>query len=72
MALGFAHHKGRRVLQGIARFQQEDGRIGRVRSYIFCPETIREVGAELGLEVRTGLYRFPTPGPGRLWQSQDR
>jgi len=28
---------------------------------------MRAIGAELDLKVRTGLYRFPTPEPGKLW-----
>src|SRR2546426_338316 len=43
------------------------GRIVRLRGYAFCPETMRAIGAELDLKVRTGLYRFPTPEPGKLW-----
>src|SRR3989442_1540423 len=39
----------------------------RLRGYAFCPDTMRAIGAELGLKVRTGLYRFPTPEPGKLW-----
>jgi hypothetical protein len=35
-----------------------------MRGYAFCPETMREVAAALGLPVRTGLYRYPTPAPG--------
>ena len=42
----------------------------RLRGYAFCPETMREVGAALGLEVRTGLYRYPTPAPGVFYQPQ--
>jgi hypothetical protein len=26
---------------------------------------MREVGERLGLRVRTGLYRYPTPEPGK-------
>jgi len=50
-----------RPLMGIARFEEEDGRIARLRSYIFCPETLREVAAELGLSTGPALYRFPIP-----------
>ncbi len=49
--------------------------IARIRGYAFCPEVIRAVGTELSLKVRTGLYRFPTPAPGKLWteaESTDR
>lgn len=45
---------------------------GAVRGYAFCPETMRAAGEMLGLRVRTGLYRFPTPAPGQLWTPADR
>ncbi len=60
----------RRTPDGFAAFTrltEEDGRIARIRAYAFCPETMRAVGEEIGLRVRTGLYRFPTPEPGKLW-----
>jgi hypothetical protein len=50
-----------RPLMGVARFEEEDGRIARLRSYIFCPETLREVADELGLRTGPALYRFPIP-----------
>jgi RNA polymerase sigma-70 factor (ECF subfamily) len=51
-----------RPLMGVARFEEEDGRIARLRSYIFCPETLEEVAAELGLRTGPALYRFPFLG----------
>src|SRR5262245_52804818 len=54
-------------LVSVFRFEEQDGLIARIRSYIFCPETVREVGEKLGLPVLTGLYRAPTPGPGEEW-----
>ena len=51
-----------------AALEERDGGIARLRGYAFCPETMREVGAALGLRVRTGLYRYPTPAPGVRWQ----
>lgn len=65
--LGFATRRGKEALEQVLRFEEQDGSIARIRGYAFCPEVIREVGAELGLKVRTGLYRFPTPAPGKLW-----
>jgi RNA polymerase sigma-70 factor, ECF subfamily len=67
VALGFCTRRGREALEQVLRIEEEDGRIARIRGYAFCPETMRAVGAELGLKVRTGLYRFPTPEPGKLW-----
>ena len=46
-------------LMGLTRLEESDGRISRLRAYIFTPETIRVVGKSLGYPVLTGLYRFP-------------
>jgi len=67
LALGFCTRRGREALEQVLRFEEQDGRIVRLRGYAFCPETMRAIGAELDLKVRTGLYRFPTPEPGKLW-----
>jgi RNA polymerase sigma-70 factor, ECF subfamily len=67
LALGFATRRGQEALESIIRLTEEEGRIARIRAYAFCPETMRAVGEEIGLRVRTGLYRFPTPEPGKLW-----
>jgi RNA polymerase sigma-70 factor (ECF subfamily) len=67
VALGFCTRRGREALEQVLRFEEQDGRIVRLRGYAFCPETMRAVGAALGFTVRTGLYRFPTPEPGKLW-----
>jgi RNA polymerase sigma-70 factor, ECF subfamily len=69
--LGFCTRRGREALESIIRLGEHDGRIGSIRCYAFCPETMRAVGAELGLEVRTGLYRFPTPEPGKPWTKEE-
>jgi RNA polymerase sigma-70 factor (ECF subfamily) len=65
--LGFTTRRGREALEQVLRIEEVDGRIARLRGYAFCPETMREVGARLGLPVRTGLYRYPTPEPGRVF-----
>jgi RNA polymerase sigma-70 factor (ECF subfamily) len=59
VVLGFATRRGREALEAVFRFDERDGRIARIRSYAFCPETMRAVGDALGLRVRTGLYRAP-------------
>jgi RNA polymerase sigma-70 factor (ECF subfamily) len=65
--LAFGTYKGREALEVVFRFEEQDGRIARIRSYAFCPETMRAVGEALGVRVRTGIYRAPTPAPGVPW-----
>jgi len=67
--LGFATRRGREALEVVLRIEEQEGCIARVRGYAFCPETIREIGSVFGMRVRTGLYRYPTPAPGRLWKT---
>ena len=67
VALGFTTRKGKEALEQVMRFDEQDGRIARLRGYAFCPQTMQEIGAELGLRVRTGLYRYPTPAPGEFF-----
>jgi len=69
LVLCFATRQGREALEQVLRFDELDGQVARLRAYAFCPETMREVGSALGLPVRTGLYRFPTPAPGKYWES---
>lgn len=69
VALGFCTRRGREALEQVFRFEEADGAIARLRGYAFCPETMRAVGELLGLRVRTGLYRAPTPAPGVQWES---
>jgi RNA polymerase sigma-70 factor (ECF subfamily) len=72
LILGFTTRRGREALEQVLRIDEVDGRIARLRGYAFCPETMREVGARLGLRVRTGLYRYPTPAPGRAYVESQR
>jgi RNA polymerase sigma-70 factor (ECF subfamily) len=68
IVLGFRTYPGREeALTTVFRFEEREGRIARIRSYAFCPETIRAVAEALGVPVRTGLYRAPTPAPGAEW-----
>jgi len=53
---------GGEALEAVFRLQEEDGRVSRLLSYGFCPETMREVAERLDLPVRTGMYRYPTGG----------
>ena len=68
--LFFVTARGREALQAVMRFEEEDGKIARIRAYGFCPETIRAIGEQLGVRVRTGIYRAPTPSPGADWPDQ--
>jgi RNA polymerase sigma-70 factor (ECF subfamily) len=67
--LHFHTRRARESLDVVWRIEEEEGRIARLRTYGFCPETIREVGQELGLPVLTGPYRFPAPAPGSYYES---
>jgi RNA polymerase sigma-70 factor (ECF subfamily) len=68
VVLGLRTYPGRaESLTTLFRFEEDAGSIARIRSYAFCPETLREVGTKLGLPVLTGLYRAPTPAPGKEW-----
>jgi len=70
--LGFATRRGKEALEQVLRIEERDGGIARLRGYAFCPETVRAVGEALGLPVRTGLYRYPAPAPGRNWRDVPR
>jgi RNA polymerase sigma-70 factor (ECF subfamily) len=59
---------GGQALEGVCRLEEEDGRVARLRSYSFCPETMRAVAEALDLQVRTGMYRYPTSEPGRSYE----
>lgn len=59
--LGFATYRGREGLRSVFRVEESEGRIARLRSYGFCPETMRALGETLGLHVVTGLYHAPEP-----------
>jgi RNA polymerase sigma-70 factor (ECF subfamily) len=69
IVLHFHTRKGREMLDAVTRLEDEGGRVSHMRSYGFCPETMLEIGRELGIEVLTGLYRAPTPAPGRYYES---
>jgi len=47
----------RDVVTSMLRLEERDGAIARLRYYFFCPETLTEVCAELGLPVKTNGYR---------------
>lgn len=45
-----------RVLVGVTRFEEQDRAVARIREYAYCPETINEVAAELGVKAATRKY----------------
>lgn len=55
------------ALTTVMRFEERDGRIASIRSYGFCPDTIRIIADHLGVPAWTGIYRSPTPAPGEAW-----
>jgi RNA polymerase sigma-70 factor (ECF subfamily) len=46
-------------LCGMTRFEEVDGRVARIKSYGYCPETLAHVAAELGLAARARRYHQP-------------
>jgi RNA polymerase sigma-70 factor (ECF subfamily) len=46
-----------KAVKSIARLNERDGAVSRVRYYFFCPETLSEVCSKLGLPARTNGYR---------------
>ena len=59
LLLHFRKVESRQVLEEVWRMDEEDGKIARIRDYCYCPETLREIGAESGLDVVTHGYRNP-------------
>lgn len=51
--------KNRERLMTVFRVDADGDRIARLRSYGFCPDTIRTIGDALGLPVFTGIYHAP-------------
>jgi RNA polymerase sigma-70 factor (ECF subfamily) len=68
----FVSRGGREALMSVARLDEQDGRVARLRSYGFCPDTIRAIADELEVPAWTGLYRAPTPAPGEDWPEPQR
>jgi RNA polymerase sigma-70 factor, ECF subfamily len=45
------------AVKSLARLDEQEGVVTRVRYYFFCPETLTEVCNELGLPMKTNGYR---------------
>jgi RNA polymerase sigma-70 factor (ECF subfamily) len=69
IVLGFMPTADGKLLQGITRFEEDDGRIARIRSYCFSPETAQEIAEAFGHKAGWIPYRFPTPAPGKSWSA---
>ena len=65
IALIFRTRQGVEALESIVRLTEAVGKISNLQAYSFTPETKKFVGELLGLKVRTGGYRYPTPAPGK-------
>jgi len=58
------------ALTNVMRIEESEGRIARIRSYGFCPDTILAIAKALGVRAWTGIYRAPTPAPGKSWPGE--
>jgi RNA polymerase sigma-70 factor (ECF subfamily) len=50
---------GPRVMQSVATFEESEGRIAAISSYVFSPEVVHEIAAELGVAVGAVFYQLP-------------
>jgi RNA polymerase sigma-70 factor (ECF subfamily) len=58
--LVFFEHEGERKLTSVSRFEEADGLISRHVTYFFCPDTVRAVAEQLGVEALTvGYHQAP-------------
>ncbi|HEY1427877.1 MAG TPA: sigma factor [Caulobacteraceae bacterium] len=58
--LVFLEHRGVRKLTSVSRFEEADGLVSRHVTYFFCPDTVKLVAAELGVEALTvGYHQEP-------------
>ncbi len=61
VVLGTRRLGGKTVLNEIHRLEEDDGRIVRVRSYCFTPETLSAVAQRVGLPAAPKPHRSPDP-----------
>jgi len=61
IVLGFRTLDGVDGLNEIHRIEAVDGKIARIRCYCFCPDTLAQVGDDLGLPALRRPYRSPDP-----------
>jgi RNA polymerase sigma-70 factor (ECF subfamily) len=65
--LFFRTRMGYEMCEQVVRLEEEAGRVARIRDYGFCPETTEIVAGAFGIQARGGLYRYPTPEPGKRY-----
>jgi len=53
----FFNEAGR--LYDLVRLERDDGMVSRITNYCYCPDTLKVVGEELGLEASTMGYHQP-------------
>lgn len=61
LVLGFRTYDGVEGLNEVHRLDVSEDRIARIRCYCFCPDTLRALGAELGIVALERPYRSPDP-----------
>ena len=59
LLLGFMVLPDAKFLMAVARFEEVDGKIARIRAYNFNPEVLKEIAGKLGLVEGQVPYRFP-------------
>ena len=59
LMLGFMVLPDAKFQMAVARFEEVDGKIARIRSYNFNPEVLKEIAGNLGLVEGQVPYRFP-------------
>jgi RNA polymerase sigma-70 factor (ECF subfamily) len=59
LVLHFRKVQSRQVLEEVWRMEEQVGEIARIRDYCYCPETLREIATEFGLDVVTHGYHNP-------------
>ena len=61
IVLGFRTLNGVEGINEVHRIETLDGKITRIRCYCFCPDTLRAIGTDLGMNALLRPYRSPSP-----------
>jgi len=70
IVLVYRTRSGENALESIVRLVEEDGMIAELKAYSFSPELKEEVARHFDVAVRSGGYRYPTPGAGRRFMDE--